>query len=91
MLDIIGQSCTNLTSFFQFENVVSFDVSNVVDDHFMTTLKEALTAVGDIRFVYGVTTSGIMTLSITSKSAITLSINTLNMAELQITDKTFWR
>lgn len=34
---------------FQFENVVSFDVMNVIDDHFMSTLKDVLNAVGEIR------------------------------------------
>lgn len=35
---------------FQFENVVSFDIQNVIDDHFMQTLVDKLEEVGKVRF-----------------------------------------
>ncbi len=35
---------------FQFENVVSFDIQSVVDEHFMQSLSERLGEVGKVRF-----------------------------------------
>ena len=35
----------------QFENVVSFDIQNVIDDHFMEALRARIEEVGQIRFV----------------------------------------
>lgn len=34
----------------QFENVVSFDIQNVIDDHFMQELNERMEEVGKVRF-----------------------------------------
>ena len=38
--------------FFQFENMVSFDVLNVIDDHFMEELgSKVRSAYGEVRFM----------------------------------------
>jgi hypothetical protein len=34
----------------QFDSAVSFDIQNVIDDHFMTSMVEQLEAIGKIRF-----------------------------------------